>query len=93
MKMLLTGTPGLPEWTDGSALTAARAGSPAAPVRCSAPIPGSRGTRVSGSAPSTTSMVPPQGVPAARPAGVPQRKRKQHIDLDPQRPRPSGGCG
>jgi hypothetical protein len=30
--------------------------------------------------------------PGASPAPMSQRKR-QHVDLDPHRPRPSGGCG
>ena len=42
---------------------------------------------------SSAGDVSPQGVVVGRPFGMTPRKRQQHIDLDPQRPRPSGGCG
>ncbi|MCD2194428.1 hypothetical protein LQ327_13700 [Actinomycetospora endophytica] len=100
MKLLLTGTPVSPSRVSDvfeaygvQAVAASRCSAVATP-RWEVPSAGLAGTRVSTVAPSTggvTGHVWSQG--GRRPAGMPQRKRNQHIDLDPQRPRPSGGCG
>lgn len=101
MKLFFTGAPVSPEWTDVSAMTASSAVSPAGFPRCSAlvsqevPFAGLVRTRAfAADVPSVdgvTGPVAPRTAPGTSPAGM--RKRQQHIDLDPQRPRPSGGCG
>ena len=97
MKLLLAGIP-----VSSSRVTDVftASGVPAvAASRCSAvvtprpevPYVGLIRTRAFAATPTSdgpTGHVSPQVV---RPAGMPQRK--QHIDLDPQRPRPRGGCG
>jgi hypothetical protein len=99
MKLLLAGIP-VTSSRVTDVLTAS--GVPAAAAsRCSAvvtprpevPYAGLARTRAFAATPSSdgpTGHVSPQVV---RPAGMPQRKQDQHIDLDPQRPRPRGGCG
>ena len=98
MKLFFTGAPVSPEWTDVSAMTAS-AVSPAGFPRCSTlvsqevPVAGLVRTRAFADVPSAygvTGPVSPSTAPGTRPAGMPQSK--QHIDLDPQRPRPRGGC-
>ncbi|HEY2192288.1 MAG TPA: hypothetical protein VGH76_08305 [Actinomycetospora sp.] len=97
MKLLLTGTPVSPSRV--TAVPAASGISPLATARCSTsflpsqevPYAGLARTRAFAAVPVAASAwgeISPQGVPS----GMSQRKR-QHDDLDPQRPRPSGGCG
>ena len=96
MKLLLPGAPvSLSRVTDVIAVTGI---SPVA-SRCSTPyaqeVPftGLARTRAFAAVPAAsgvTGQISPQ--PGANPAPMPQRKR-QHVDLDPHRPRPSGGCG
>jgi hypothetical protein len=97
MKLFFTGAPVSPEWTD---VYAGRVMATVAVPRCSAlvsqevPFAGLVRTRAYADLPSAdgvTGPVSPRTAPGTRPAGM--RKRQQHIDLDPQRPRPSGGCG
>jgi hypothetical protein len=74
------------------------------PARCSAakasvvevPFAGLARTRAFAAVPSTAGVaghVSPERVLGDRPGGTAQRTRRQHIDLDPHRPRPCGGCG
>jgi hypothetical protein len=95
MKLLLTGTPVSPSRVTD--VFAASGISPLAAVRCvtpsqEVPYAGLARTRafaaVPVASPGARGEISPQGVPSA----MSQRKR-QHDDLDPQRPRPSGGCG
>jgi hypothetical protein len=98
MKQLLTGTPVSPSRVTD--VFAASGIAPLAAVGCALPSLPSREfpyaglarTRAFAAVPVASSgaraEISPQGVPS----GMSQRKR-QHNDLDPQRPRPSGGCG
>jgi hypothetical protein len=101
MKLLLAGARVSPSWmTDGVAYGAASV----AAGRCSAahpslvevPFAGLAPARANAAAPSTGDVaghVSSERVLGDRPAGTAQRTRLQHIDFDPHRLRPSGGCG
>ncbi|HEY2222728.1 hypothetical protein [Actinomycetospora sp.] len=98
MKLLLTGTPVSPSRvTDVCApYGVAAASGPRcwAPSHEGVPFAGLGRTRAFAATPITAVLagdVSPQV--GSRPVGMSPRKRQQHIDLDPQRPRPSGGCG
>lgn len=97
MKLLLPGTPVSPSRVVD--VFAASGIWPRAP-RCSTPyaqeVPFSGLTRRRAfaavpAAPGVAGEIRPQPAPGSGPAGMPQRT--QHVDLDPHRPRPSGGCG
>ena len=60
------------------------------------PLVGLSRTRAFAAVPTSagvTGHVSAEHVLGGRPAGIAQRTRQQHIDLDPHRPRPCGGCG
>ncbi len=96
MKLLLTGTPVPPSRVVD--VFAASGIWPRAP-RCSTPyaqeVPFSGLARkralAAVPAPGVAGEIWPQSVPGSSLADMPQRT--QHVDLDPHRPRPSGGCG
>jgi hypothetical protein len=107
MKLLLTGIPVSPSRVTDVFATYAVA--PVSGPRCwapsneGAPFAGLGRTRAYAGTPITGALpvAPTTGAVAgdvspqvgSRPVGMSPRKRQQHIDLDPQRPRPSGGCG
>ncbi len=94
MKLLLAGTHVSPSrMTDvhGRARCAA-----AHPSVVEVPLAGLERTRAFAAVPTgagVTGHVSSERVLGARPAGIAERTRRQHIDLDPHRPRPCGGCG
>jgi hypothetical protein len=101
MKLLLAGARVSPSWMTGGVAYGA---APVAAGRCSAaqpslveaPFAGLAPARATAAAPSTgdvTGHVSSERVLGDRPAGIAQRTRLQHIDFDPHRLRPSGGCG
>ena len=99
MKLLFTGTPVSPA-TDvflASGIAPAPGAGCWQPSREVVPFAGLGRTRAFAATPTTRGSAGYVAVPSAvvdgRPAGMSPRKRHQHIDLDPQRPRPSGGCG
>ncbi|MDT7744391.1 MAG: hypothetical protein QOE59_3469 [Actinomycetota bacterium] len=60
------------------------------------PFAGLARTRAFAAVPSPGGVggyVSSERVLGGRPAGIARRMRQQHIDLDPHRPRPCGGCG
>jgi hypothetical protein len=98
MKTLLMGIPvSSSRVTDvfteyGSAGSAPRCSTAWTP-RAEVPLAGLARIRAFAAVPSVVGVTGHVSVPGGlRPAGMPQRKRNQHIDLDPQRPRPRGGC-
>ena len=103
MELMLTGTPVSPSRVTD--VFAASGMSPLAAVRCSTPalpavsaLPSSEvpyaglaRTRAFAAVPAASSGAWGRISPQAFPSVTSQRKR-QHNDLDPHRPRPSGGC-
>jgi hypothetical protein len=97
MKLFFTGIPVSPSRVTD--VFAASGGALASRARCAAsptevvPFAGLGGTaRVAPIGGRSTGYVSVSGASVVRPLGMSQRKRHQHIDLDP-RPRPLGGCG
>jgi hypothetical protein len=93
MKLLLTGAPVSPSrvsdvsTVSGTAPVAARC---SAPYAQEVPFTGLARTRAFAAVPVASGAwgeISP--LPGANPAAMRQR---QHVDLDPHRPRPSGGC-
>jgi len=100
MKLLLAGTRVSPSrMTDVAAQSAAlavRSGWAAHPSVVEVPFAGLARTRAFAAVPPMAGVggqVSSERVLGGRPAGIAQRTRQQHIELDPHRPRPSGGCG
>ena len=100
MKLLLTGTPVSPSRVTDVYTASGIAPVPAAgcwqPSGEVVPSAGLGRTGPYAAAPTTRGSagdVSVRGVVAGRPVGMSPRERHQHIDLDPQRPRPCGGCG
>jgi hypothetical protein len=96
MKLLLAGAHVSPSrTTDGQGIAAARCWA-AYPSVTEVPFAGLARTRAFAAVPGSggvTGHVSSERVLGGRPAGIAQRTRRQHIDLDPHRPRPCGGCG
>lgn len=97
MELLTTGAPVSPSRVS-DVLTVTGVTGPAT-WRCSAsyamevPFTGLARTRAFAAVPAASGVAGQiSAEPGASPAPMPQRKR-QHVDLDPHRPRPSGGCG
>jgi hypothetical protein len=99
MKLLLAGTqvsPSRVSDVDGVMPVDAGRCWAAHPSVVEVPFAGLARTRAFAAVPSSggyAGHVSPDRVLGGRPAGIAQRTRRQHIDLDPHRPRPCGGCG
>jgi hypothetical protein len=95
MKLLLAGTrvsPSRMTDVDGPAAVRCSAAYPSSPE---VPFAGLVRTRAFAAVPTPGDVaghVSSQQVLGGRSAGIAPSTRQRHIDLDPQRPRPCGGC-
>jgi hypothetical protein len=96
MKLSLAGARVAPSrMVDGQGLVTGRCWA-AHPSVVEVPSAGLTRTRAFAAVPSpagVTGYVSSERVLGGRPADTAPRTRRQHIDLDPHRPRPYGGCG